>query len=111
MTIEVTDEHILLLQRMYVDWADWAYDGAPAVNIKRPYGNSWVWGDVSEILGIEWDPEGDMPEEVEERCKKVHEEMADVMQVLVQNPTSFGPGTWVNVHPGAPYAILFRRKP
>lgn len=109
-TIEITEDHLRLLERLYIYWDDSMYDGAPAVNIKRPYGNSWVWGDVSEILKIDWDRDDDMTEDAVQQCKAIHEQMADVMQVLVQNPTSFGTGTWWNVHPSAPYACMYRRR-
>jgi hypothetical protein len=102
-TVIVTEDHIKLLQRMYVYWEDSMYDGAPAINIKRPYGNSWVWGDVAEILGWEWDQDDDMPEEIEERCKAIHEQMSDVLQVLVRNPLTFGVGTWEAIWPMRDY--------
>lgn len=47
----ITKEHLALVHRMFFDWDDNAYDGAPAVGIKRPYGNSDVIGDVLEIVG------------------------------------------------------------
>lgn len=37
---------------MFVQWYDEAYDGAPGINIKRPYGNSDCYYDVIEILDI-----------------------------------------------------------
>lgn len=47
----ITKEHLALVHRMYFDWNDNAYDGAPAVGLKRPYGNSDVTADVLEIVG------------------------------------------------------------
>jgi hypothetical protein len=97
--IKITDQHLALLQRMYIDWDDSAYDGAPAVGLKRPYGNSDVMGDVAEILGLwTYDEETDeeMPEEIEDQCRTIHEQMAVVLQVLVRNPLTFSTGTWVN---------------
>jgi hypothetical protein len=110
--ITITDDHVLLLNRLYFDWDDEAYYGAPAVNIKRPYGNSDVFGDVAEILGWQWydeDEDNDMPDEIEQRCEKIHREMADVLQVLVQNPTTFSTGVWVNTSPGAPYSVRYTK--
>lgn len=112
--VTVTEEHIALLRRMYVNWDDDAYDGAPAIDIKRPYGNSDVLGDVAEILGWpltkdRWGEEV-MTEEQGERARVLHESMADVLQVLVQNPTDFGPGVWVNTSKHAPYTIGFTRE-
>lgn len=46
------EEHIKLLRAMYVGWSDCEY-GAPEIDPKRPYGNSYVEGDVHEILTSE----------------------------------------------------------
>lgn len=112
--VTVTEEHIALLRRLYFRWDDDAYDGAPAVDIKRPYGNSDVLGDVAEILGWpltkdRWGEEV-MTEEQAEKAQALHESMADVLQVLVQNPTDFGPGVWVNTDRHAPYGITYTRE-
>lgn len=53
---EVTEQHVKLLRAANVSWASDEF-GAPAINCKRPYGNSNVYEDVAEILGII--PEGD----------------------------------------------------
>ena len=47
----VTEDHLKLLRKAYVDWNDCEF-GAPAIDCKRPYGNSDVIGDISEIIGI-----------------------------------------------------------
>jgi hypothetical protein len=36
---------------MYITWDDCEF-GAPACDCKRPYGNSDVYGDMAEILGL-----------------------------------------------------------
>ena len=46
----MTEEHLLLLQHMFLNWNDCEF-GAPAVDPKRPYGNSDVIGDIMKILG------------------------------------------------------------
>ena len=43
----VTEEHLKLLRRAYVDWEDCEF-GAPAIDCKRPYGNSDVIADIGE---------------------------------------------------------------
>jgi hypothetical protein len=50
-TFELKEEHLKLLRRMFVSWDDCEF-GAPAIDPKRPYGNSDVYEDISEILGI-----------------------------------------------------------
>lgn len=93
----LTEEHLALIQRMYVYWNDEAYDGAPAVGLKRPYGNSDVPGDVIDILGwpTPWlDEDDDVPEHVEERALAVHRETEVALQIVIMKQ-SFTPGTYV----------------
>lgn len=49
----VKSEHIKLLRRAYVGWEDCEF-GAPAIDCKRPYGNSSVYEDMREILGAKY---------------------------------------------------------
>lgn len=55
MKITITPDHLALLARMNFDWDDECEWGAVASDCKRPFGNSNVEGDVSEILGREVD--------------------------------------------------------
>ena len=91
--ITITDEHLKLLQRMYIRWEDGEY-GAPAVDCKRPYGNSDVAADIYEILG--WrcdDPDG--PSYSDSAARTIHQEMQHVLQILVQHPTTgINVGRW-----------------
>ena len=48
---EIKEEHLKLLQRMYVGW-DHCEFGAPEIDPKRPYGNSSVYQDMIKILGL-----------------------------------------------------------
>ena len=110
---EVTPDHIALLQRMYVQWDYSAYYGAPAVNIKRPYGNSDVVDDVHEIC--DWprpDAEEDeeYTDEQEDRALKIHEQMDTVLQILVHNPSGISPGVYVNVSAFAPFGYDYKRE-
>ena len=83
----VTEEHLKLLGRLNIRFEEYVEYGAPAVDPKRPYGNSSVDQDIYEIL--EWEPEeiddyGD-PEFDHDRAYKIHQEMTDVLQILVQH--------------------------
>lgn len=50
----VTDQHLALLRVAYVSWDDCEF-GAPAIDCKRPYGNSLVERDIATILNEpEW---------------------------------------------------------
>ena len=90
---KVTPDHIKLLQHMYVSWFDCEY-GAPCIDPKRPYGNSFVEGDIAEILGWDIDDDySDLFEATREKCAAIHAEMQTVLQILVSN-LSIQPGTY-----------------
>ncbi len=93
-TFELTESHIKLLRAMYVDFCDDGYDGAPAVNLKRPYGNSDVISDVIEIVtGVRVDDLDDVPEENINEALKLHEETGTALQIILCTG-SFTPGTY-----------------
>jgi hypothetical protein len=82
----VTDEHLRLLRRAHVSWDETEF-GAPGINPKRPYGNSNVYGDIAEILGVvdgEWQDEVEddwPPPELEWRFLRLHVETAIALQI------------------------------
>lgn len=85
MTFDVTPDHMRLVQRLYWSWDDSGYEGVPAPGLKRPYGNSYVVGDIAEILGwdLSWrDDDEEMPDEMLDRALKIHREMETVMQII-----------------------------
>ena len=100
-TFTLTEYHVALLKRMCFDWQPSPYDGAPVVNIKRPYGNSNVWQDIAEIVGIRpmMDDAGELhwPEGTRERCLALHRQMATALQVCL-SAHSFAPGDYVSDH-------------
>lgn len=98
-TFVVTDDHLKLLQHAYVGWEDCEF-GAPAIDCKRPYGNSSVYLDIAEILGIE--PEGDddgygerdFTRDQKDAMRKFHVETQTVLQIALATG-SFEPGTYI----------------
>lgn len=121
LTFEMTADHIALMKRTYFTWDGDAYDGAPAVGIKRPYGNSDVLGDLVEEL-VEptktavYDREGDFisgttigSREVfgEESLMAIHREMETALQIVVNTQQAalglyrkrdtYGATTWERV--------------
>jgi hypothetical protein len=93
-TFTVTHDHLKLLQRMRVRWDGCEY-GAPAIDSKRPYGNSNVEGDIAEILGWEYkeDPWDGIPDDVRAEAADIHSQMQTVLQILVVNLHIY-PGTY-----------------
>ena len=109
MKFELTENHIKLLNRMYVYWDDGSYDGAPCIDTKRPYGNSSVAYDVYEIIhGKEWDygEHDEMTEEIYEQMMDIHAETATALQIVLCTK-SFEPGTYQKK---SPYDSLSWRK-
>jgi hypothetical protein len=89
----LTEQHIKLLQRMYVTWFDCEF-GSPAIDPKRPYGNSDCEEDIAEILGIEWEDDGDgMSDDLRERMEDLHKETEVALQIVLCT-ASFHPGTY-----------------
>jgi hypothetical protein len=96
MKFELTENHIKLLNRGYVEFDPGAYYGAASLNPKRPYGNSGVIDDIYEILNDkEWDydEQGDMEDEYVDELLKIHEETATALQIILCTK-SFEPGMY-----------------
>jgi hypothetical protein len=82
----VTDEHLRLLRRAYIWWGSGEF-GAPEIDTKRPYGNSSVFGDIAEILGVpdsEWaDVDLNPLVDAEWRFLRLHVETAIALQITL----------------------------
>ncbi len=96
MKFEVTTDHITLLQNADLGWSDYC-TGAPAIDGKRPYGNSSVASDVMELL--EWDvPEygTDEWDEMTSEALDIHRETLTALQILISNfTTGIQPGIYI----------------
>lgn len=94
-TFVLKKEHVKLLTsgRVFIEW-DFTETGAPAINPKRPYGNSSVAEDVAEILG--W---GQLDEEDlrYEEAMKLHYETKTALSVIL-NAKTFIPGVYEADH-------------
>lgn len=83
MQFTVTKDHIKLLRSAYVGWEDCEF-GAPAIDCKRPYGNSSVELDIAEILG--WtiaDVDEGLTQEQELRAELLHRETQTALQIFL----------------------------
>ena len=95
-TFNLTQKHLDLLKNMQVNW-DSTETGAPAIDPKRPYGNSDVANDVGNILGYK--PrgfEGDPEEYSLKQCDKflrIHRETQTALQIVLQTG-DFKKGTY-----------------
>lgn len=92
---KVEPEHITLLHNAYVRWED-CETGAPAIDPKRPYGNSNVVMDIAELLGVtlaeDW--ANGYPEV--ETLSNLHRQTDTVLQIALDT-LSFAPGEYVKV--------------
>ena len=94
---EITEDHIKLLQKAYFGWENCEF-GAPAIDCKRPYGNSDVLGDIAEILGwkLEEDDYGykELSEDQRDKAEQLHYGLENVLQIGVQL-LKFEVGTYI----------------
>ena len=54
---EVKEYHLKLIKRLNFNGWDYCEFGAPAIDCKRPFGNSDVYGDIFDILGLDYNSE------------------------------------------------------
>lgn len=91
--LKVTEEHLKLLRRAYFRYEHQVEFGAPGMDQKRPYGNSYVYGDIAEILGIEGTDEGFTNDQYDYMLT-LHRELATVLNIMVRNG-GVEPGVYV----------------
>lgn len=92
----LTDDHIKLLRNMYTRWDDCEF-GAPAIDCKRPYGNSDVYGDMGKILGIKGeiiDDEEVFSDQQINLMNGLHKETEIALQIVLTTG-EFKPGEYV----------------
>jgi len=92
-TFELKEEHIKLLQNMYWEYQD-CETGAPAVDCKRPYGNSYVPPDVAAILGVKLAEDDD--DEYEKQVQEImqyHYDSHTALEIILQT-RSFKTGVY-----------------
>ena len=98
----VTEDHLELLRHVYLYWDYGEGCGAPAINPKRPYGNSDVERDIAEILDApdpdrelaEDDEYPDLTAEARERFTRLHVETMIVLHITLA-AGEFRPGRYV----------------
>lgn len=91
----LTEDHIKLLRRANVGWQRCEF-GAPEIDPKRPYGNSFVEGDIAEILGVELveDDDGDFDQATCEQLEAIHKQTHVALEIILATGT-FTPGEYV----------------
>lgn len=85
---EVVENHIKLIDGMWVGWEDCEF-GAPAIDCKRPYGNSSVYYDIASIVGLisDWkkinDDDFEFLNEEYEYMDLLHQGTQKVLQIII----------------------------
>lgn len=92
----LTADHLKLLRAANVTWYE-IETGAPAIDGKRPYGNSNVIDDIADILGIDGflDHESTRHLSAQEYdyCRARHAETETALQIVLASG-EFTPGTY-----------------
>jgi hypothetical protein len=98
----VTEDHLKLLRRARANtWHPGEYDhGAVGIDLKRPYGNSYIEADVAEIVGApdeDWVFEDGsklhLTDEATERFLRLHIEAMAALQIVLA-AGEFRPGPY-----------------
>ena len=93
MEITIRDEHLLLLKKVKWIFLSGEY-GAPAIDPKKPYGNSDVESDIMDILkNLHCSTCGHELNFDKEECAKLHYELQYVLEIITQLNT-FELGTY-----------------
>jgi hypothetical protein len=95
---QLTEDHLKLSKQMFVEWAKDDWGGYPYINSKRPYGNSFIEGDIAEALGwtfIDSDECPLTPKQMQE-AMALHRQMQHVLQIVLCTQ-SFIPGLYAKV--------------
>ena len=84
---ELKEEHIKLLRSVFIRWEDCEF-GAPAIDCKRPYGNSAVYEDIGDILNIVPEDHDNaryhvFSEKQKEIMDKLHGETETALQIIL----------------------------
>lgn len=86
----ITEDHLKLVKRFYFDWNKCEF-GSPEVNCKRPFGNSAVFDDMGEILGIEpeqftgEDEVYEYSEKQKQNMYRLYCQLKDVLEICCRN--------------------------
>lgn len=89
---ELTEQHLKLVRHFNFEWQH-CETGAPAVNPKRPFGNSDVPPDIADLLGWPWPDENELSADVydrealamHEKCMAVYMETMTALAIVAQH--------------------------
>jgi hypothetical protein len=79
----INADHLKLLQKANITWYGCEF-GAPGVDCKRPYGNSGVYEDIAEILGLTRNEEDEFTQDQYNLMSILHEGTKTALQICLQ---------------------------
>lgn len=85
-TTMITSEHLKLAESLQWRWEDAEY-GAPAVDPKRPYGNSDVERDIAEALGwvlVDTRDGEELTRAQAKRAAELHTDLLTIIPALIE---------------------------
>ena len=86
-TFIITEDHLKLLQRLYMETEDDDWFGVITSGYKRPFGNSDIASDMADILGIEKievdGGEEYLPIGTSERMRDLFKELGTALQICL----------------------------
>lgn len=80
----ITEDHLKLIKNFCFAWDSCEF-GSPKVNCKRPFGNSAVFDDIGEILGIEPEKQNGYSEKQKQYMYRLYCQLKDVLQICCIN--------------------------
>ena len=93
----LTRAHVELIQRLNLKiFRDETYDNflVPGIDDKRPFGNSFMLGDILNVMGEKPDADGNFSEEQKTAAYLLLAELPAAYQAMMENATFF-PGTYL----------------
>lgn len=78
----VKPDHIKLMKASNVRWEECEF-GAASIDCKRPYGNSSVYEDIAELLGITRSEESEYTDSQLDFMAELHAETETCLQILL----------------------------
>ena len=103
MSFELKEDHIKVLKSLaYAVYWQECEQGAPAIDPKKPYGNSDVYPDLAKVLGVEPEDEGSFTSDQEHDMNRIWEETREALGIVMSclDDKVMQPGEYATDHQG-----------
>jgi hypothetical protein len=96
-TFELLPEHLTLLRKMHWDGNEGVEAGSPGADAKRPFGNSYVPGDIAEILKWDINEKEGLTEEQVDKAWVIFHGLHNALEIVLQEADPIL-GTYIKHH-------------